>query len=54
MREERREESVKIIELERLEEMAYELIVLFASEVAYIPSFLRVLLLDQEELALFS
>jgi hypothetical protein len=54
MREERREELVKIIELERLEEMAYELVVLFTSEVTYIPLFLRVLLLVREELALFS
>jgi hypothetical protein len=45
---------VKIIELERLEEMAYELIILFASKVTYIPLFLRVLLLVREELALFS
>jgi hypothetical protein len=54
MLEERMEESVKIIELERLEELAYELVVLFASEVAYIPSFLIVPPLDQEVLVQFS
>jgi hypothetical protein len=54
MREERREELVKIIELERLEEIVYELVILFASEIAYIPLFLKVPLLVREELALFS
>jgi hypothetical protein len=45
MQEERREELVKIIKLERLEKIVYKLIILFTSEVTYIPLFLKVLLL---------